>query len=96
MDYACPVWGNAAGSYILRLQQVQNKALRRIFHVPQEFPAHYLHEAANEPYVIDRLRDIASHFYESTWASANPLVSQLGRPNDERDRYKRPVALVNH
>lgn len=95
IDYAAPVWGLAARSYLERLQRLQNKALRRVFHVPWNFPARYLHEAAGEPLVLERFKTYARKLYSKARSSDNVLIRRLGQPNDDRDRYKRPVALLN-
>lgn len=94
MDYACEVWGNAAPTHIKRLQSLQNKILRRVFHVPPDFPHLYLQEAAQEKDVLERFQQTARNFYARTRSSMNPLIRQLGQPNEPDDRYKRPVALL--
>ncbi|XP_049798647.1 uncharacterized protein LOC126232433 [Schistocerca nitens] len=94
IDYACEVWGNAARTHLQRLQSLQNKILRRVFHVHPQFPHQYLHEAAEEPEVLQRHQEIARRFYEKATMSTNPLIRGLGEEPDPHDRYRRPIALL--
>lgn len=94
MDYGGAAWGNAATTHMKRLQSIQNKALRRVFHVHPQFPSRYLHEAAQEPRVIERLQAAAQKMYNKARVSENPLIRNLGVPNEETAKYKRPVALL--
>jgi hypothetical protein len=38
LTYACPVWEFAADSYLLKLQRLQNRALRIIGNPPRHIP----------------------------------------------------------
>jgi hypothetical protein len=53
MAYACPTWELAADTYVLKLQRIQNKALRTIGNFPRCTPVCDLHTAFNLLYVYD-------------------------------------------
>jgi len=53
LPYSCPAWEFAAGSYLLKLQRLQNKVLRTIGNLPKHKPTCDLHMAFKIPYLYD-------------------------------------------
>jgi hypothetical protein len=53
ITYAFPAWELAAGTYLLKLQRMQNRGLCTIVNFPICTPARDLHTGFNLPYVYD-------------------------------------------
>jgi hypothetical protein len=53
MTCACPAWELEAGSYLLKLQRLQNKVLRTIGDVPRRTPTRDLDVAFRITYLYD-------------------------------------------
>jgi hypothetical protein len=53
MTYACPAWEFAAESHLLKLQRLQNEALRTIGSFPRRTSVRDMHVAFQIPYVYD-------------------------------------------
>jgi hypothetical protein len=50
---ACPAWGFAADAQLMKLQRLQNKALRKIGKFPKSTPIRDMHMAFQIPHVYD-------------------------------------------
>jgi hypothetical protein len=53
MTYACPAWGLAIDTYLLKSQRQQNEVLRITGNIPKCTPVGDLHTAFNLPYIYD-------------------------------------------
>jgi hypothetical protein len=53
MTYACPAWKFAANTHLLKLQRLQNKAVRTTGKYPRRTPARELHVPFQVPYIYD-------------------------------------------
>jgi hypothetical protein len=53
MTYACPAWKFAANAHLLKLQRLQNKAVRTIDAFPRRTEVRELHMAFQVPYIYD-------------------------------------------
>jgi hypothetical protein len=53
LTYARPAWEFAADSYLLKLQQLQNRAPRTIGNFPRHNPIRDLHRSFKIPYLYD-------------------------------------------
>ncbi|CAK9799282.1 Probable RNA-directed DNA polymerase from transposon X-element [Anthophora plagiata] len=63
--YACPVWCSASLSNIRPLQIYQNKCLRLILSESRYARISHLHEKTEIPMIIDYIKDLAQHFYQT-------------------------------
>jgi hypothetical protein len=59
MTYTCPAWEFAAETYLLKLQRLQNKALRTIGSFPRRTSVRDMHMAFQIPYVYDYVTNYA-------------------------------------
>jgi hypothetical protein len=53
MNYASPDWESVADTHLVKLQRLQNKALRTIGNYPRRTLVRKLHMAFKLPYVYD-------------------------------------------
>jgi hypothetical protein len=59
LTYVCPAWEFAADSYLLKLQRLQNRALRTICNLPRHTPIRDLHRSFKIPYHMITLHSYA-------------------------------------
>ena len=74
VDYACPVWRNAANSHTRRLQVSQSKCLRIIAGAPRYVSNLQLHEDLEAPNLVEHIRNVAQSFDSKIPDSENLLV----------------------
>ena len=76
IEYGCPAWISAANYLHIRLQRVQNEALRIVSRSPRETRIEDLHDICGIPRVADRLRSVATEFATKA-LNQNALVGSL-------------------
>jgi phage FluMu protein Com len=79
MTHACPAWELAAGTYLLKLQRLQNKALRTIGNSPKCTPVRDLYTAFNHPYVYDYITKSCRQQAEAIQNHENEHVRGIGQ-----------------
>jgi hypothetical protein len=89
MTYAFPDWELAAGTYLLKLQRLQNKVVRTIGNFPRCTPVRDLHTAFNLPYVHDYITKLSRQQAEVIPNHENEQVRGIGQGEARRMRYKR-------
>jgi hypothetical protein len=74
MTYACPAWQLAAGTYLLKLQRLQNKVLRTNGNIPRCTPVRDLRTAFNLPCVYNYITKFCRQQTEVTQNHENKHV----------------------
>jgi endonuclease/exonuclease/phosphatase family metal-dependent hydrolase len=95
ITYAAPVWATAKPTLLNRLQQVQNKALRRA----SKSPWFVRNEDIRKDLKVELLQNFiltqCTREYAKTKAHDNPLVKALGTHRDEENpKYPRPKDAI--
>ena len=75
--YGCQLWGCAAASHRLKIQQQQNKILRLILNVPRCYKLEYLHDELEIPLVDEEIRNQAVKHAQRLSEHVNQEASQL-------------------
>ena len=65
LTYACPIWSNAAKTHINKLQILQNKFIRKIFHAPWYIPNSQLHNELKIDTINSLIRSQSLKFFNS-------------------------------
>jgi hypothetical protein len=60
MTYACPTWEHAADTHHLKLQRLQNRALRAFGNLARCTPVRELHVTFKIPYVYNYITKVCS------------------------------------
>lgn len=95
MSYACCAWGTTCNTNIQKLQTVQNVALRQITKSPWYVRNADIRRQTNIDLIKDRLRELATKFYQSLTKTKNPIILNLGNYDEsERTKYVRPKAIL--
>jgi hypothetical protein len=89
MAYACPTWELAAGTYLLKLQLLQNKVLRTIVHFPRCKPVGDLHTADNLPYVYAYITKLCKQQAEVIQNHEYENVGGVRQGEARRRKYKK-------
>jgi hypothetical protein len=79
MTCACPSWELGADTYLLKLQRLQNKALRIMGKFSRCTLVRDLHMALNLPYVYDYITKLCRQQAEVTQNLENEHVRSLGQ-----------------
>jgi hypothetical protein len=88
MTYACPTWEFAADSHLLKLQRLQNRALRTTGGLPRCTPTRSLHRIFQIPYVCDYIK-ICRKQAEVIQTHDNVNVRSIGKIEAQHRKYKR-------
>jgi hypothetical protein len=89
MTYACPTWELEADTHLLKLQRLQNKALRAIANFPRCTPVRDFHAAFNLPYVYDYITKLCRRQAEVIQNHENEHVRGTGKGEARHSKYKR-------
>jgi hypothetical protein len=79
MTYDSPAWEFAADTQLMKLQRLQNKALRTIGNFPRRTPARDLHMAFKIPYGYDYITKLCSQQAEVVQNHDNENVRNIGQ-----------------
>jgi hypothetical protein len=94
LTYACPVWGNAANTYINKLQTFQNKVLRLITKLPRVTPIVTLHEQTGMPLMGRHIKMLTRALYRRPADSENIQIQVLGQYDPTADKHLRPLPFL--
>jgi len=89
MTYACPAWGFAADSHLLKFQRLQNRVLRTTGGLPRRKLTRALHWILQIPYVYDYMTTICRKQAEVIQTYDNVTVRNIGKNEAQRRKYKR-------
>jgi hypothetical protein len=89
MTYACPAWEFAADTHLLKLQRLQNKALRTTGNFPRRTPVRELHMAYQVPYIYDYITKLCRQHAEVIQNHENANVRDIGKGEARHRKYKR-------
>lgn len=96
MEYASPVWVYAADTHLKTLVAIERKCLRRVLHLPYNFPNTDTREMSGVKHLWDRILELARGFYRSAHTSENHLAAQLGRYDPQRRvNRNRPLSMFD-
>jgi hypothetical protein len=87
MTYACSVWEFAAEIHLLKLQRLQNKAVRTVGNFPRRTSVRDMHVAFHGPYVYDYITKSCRRQAESILNHEN--VRSFGKGETSYRKYKR-------
>jgi hypothetical protein len=79
MTYPCPAWELAAGTYLLKLQCLQNKFLRTTGNFPRCTPVSDFHTAFNLLYAYDYIAKLCRKQAEVIQNHENEHVRGIGQ-----------------
>lgn len=63
LSYASPIWYRAAKTHLKRLQVIQNKCLKMIFHKPWRYPTSLLHEETGYELLVDYIKRLNTNYF---------------------------------
>jgi hypothetical protein len=78
LTYACPEWELQADSYLLKMQRLQNRALRTIGNLPRHTPIRDLHRSVKIPYLYDYVTQLCRK-QVSVISNHENVVSTIGQ-----------------
>jgi hypothetical protein len=83
MTYACNAWKLVADTYLLKLQLLQNKVLRKIANFSTCTPVRNLYTALNLPYVYDYITNLCRQKAEVVRNHENEHLRGIGKPQPD-------------
>jgi hypothetical protein len=89
MTYACPTWGFAADTHLIKLQRLQNKVLRTIGNFPRRTPVRELHKTLRISYIYDYITKLSRQQAEVIQNHENLNVCNIGQGEARHRKYKR-------
>jgi hypothetical protein len=89
MTYAFPAWEFEAEYHLLKLQRLQNKALRTIGNFPKRTSVREMHKAFNITYVYDYITNSCRQQAEVIQNHENENVRYVGQGEARYRKYKR-------
>jgi hypothetical protein len=89
MTYASPVWEFAADTHLIKLQRLQNKALRTIGSFARRPPVRKVHMAFHLPYAYDYITELCRQQAEVILNHGNENVLYIGQGETRHRKYKR-------
>jgi hypothetical protein len=84
---ACPAWEFAADSYLLKLQRLQNRALRPNGNLPRYTPIRDLHRSFQIPYLYDYVTQLCRK-QASLVRSRDSVIRTIGQGEARHRKYK--------
>jgi hypothetical protein len=87
MTYAFPPWEFAAETHLLKLQRLQNRALRTIDNLPRH---------TSVPYFYDYITKLYRRHAEIIHNHDNENVRNVGQGETPHKKYKRQLFHCNH
>jgi hypothetical protein len=97
MTYACPAWGFAAETYVLKLQRLQNNVLHTIGNLPSCTLVRDMHVSFQIPYFYDYITKLCRrqaeiiHNHENEYENEN--VNNIGKSETPHRKHER-LAVV--
>jgi hypothetical protein len=96
MMYTCAAWHLAAGTYLLKLQRLQNNVLRAAGNFQRCIPIRDLHTAFNVPHVYDYITKFCIQQAEDIQNHKNEHVRQYRTRRSQTENVRRlSLAVVN-
>jgi hypothetical protein len=85
MTYASPAWD----TYLMKLQRLQNKVLRKIGNYTKRTPVRELHLALHIPYVYNNITQLSRQQAEVIQNHNNENVRNIGQGKANHRKYRR-------
>jgi hypothetical protein len=89
MTYACPAWEFEAGTYLLKLQCLQNRVLRTIGHFSRNISIRDMYVAFKVPYVYNYITKLCRRKAEIIHNHENKNELNIGLGETPHRKYKR-------
>jgi hypothetical protein len=87
--YACPAWGLAADTHLIKLQRLQNKVLRTTGNYPRRTSVREMHKAFHLPYAYDYMIKLCRQHAEVILNHDIENVRYAGQDKARHRKYKR-------
>jgi hypothetical protein len=96
VTYACPTWEHAAGAHVLKLQRLQNRALRAIGNLDKCTPVRELQVVSKILYLYNYMNTLCRTQAEVILNHVNPNVRGIGQREARHRKYKRLKLVGGH
>jgi len=97
LEYGSIAFANACKTNLLRLQRVQNHAIRIAFRSPIYTPSRWLHHWANIPYLRKRYITLGvNYLHKASDANRNKLLAEFLKDFCPRDLTDNPLTPLEY